>query len=293
VNPDSRLTIQSPFALVQDAAVRLKAAGIDNAAFEARELLARALEAKNLNMVWMSKSAISADQAGMFFRLLNERLSRKPLAYVLGEWDFRDFPLSVGPEVLVPRPETEELVDIVLALARPGSADAMSLTDVGTGSGCLAIALAHALPSASVRATDISSEALRVARENARRNGLEHRIEFLEGDLLSPLLRRGETMDGIVANLPYVPTRVLDGLEPEVRHEPREALDGGEDGLALVRRLVGQAAAAVRPGGFLALEIGYDQAERTLEMLRAQGFANVETRRDLSGKDRFVVAVHD
>jgi release factor glutamine methyltransferase len=189
--------------------------------------------------------------------------------------------------VLVPRPDTETLVDEALArlAERPPEAPAPRVADVGTGSGAIAVTLAKQRPTAEVLATDISAEALEVARENASRHGVA--ITFLHGDLEAPLAPHAP-LDLIAANLPYIPTGDLAGLPPEVRHEPRRALDGGDDGLELVRRLVAAASALLAPGGALALEVGAGQAPSAAELCRAAGLTDVRLRRDLGSIDRVV-----
>jgi release factor glutamine methyltransferase len=219
---------------------------------------------------------------------VRRRQTGEPVAYIVGKKEFFGLELAVDARVLVPRPDTETLVDEALArlAERPPEAPAPRIADVGTGSGAVAVTLAKQRPTAEVLATDISAEALEVARENARRHGVT--VTFLEGDLEAPLAPHAP-LDLIAANLPYIPTGDLAGLPPEVRHEPRRALDGGADGLALVRRLVVAAASALlAPGGALALEVGAGQAPSAAELCRAAGLTDVRLRRDLGSIDRVV-----
>ncbi|MGQ0644532.1 MAG: peptide chain release factor N(5)-glutamine methyltransferase [Elusimicrobiota bacterium] len=270
------------------AAERLAGAGVENAAFEARQLAAAAagLSARG---PFPAEAVLSSAQRGRLEALLARRLSREPLAYVLGEWDFYGLTFRVDPRVLIPRPETEELAEWVLSETRDRGegtgAEPLRLADVGTGSGCIAVCLAKFLPGAEVWATDVSSEALRAAEENAALHGVEG-IRFRRGDLLEPLA--GETLDAVVANLPYIPAAVIPGLDPEVLREPRPALDGGEDGLDLVRRLLPQALKALRPGGKIYLEVGHDQAARASALLSGAGFRQVRVKKDLCGVNRFL-----
>src|SRR6185295_17964767 len=198
--------------------------------------------------------------------------------------------LCVDARVLVPRPDTETLVDEALARLPGGKAgaDPARVAEVGTGSGAVAIAIAKTRAGTEVVASDVSPGALEVARGNAERHGVA--IAFVEGDLDAPL-RPLAPFDAVVANLPYVASREIDGLSPEVRAEPRLALDGGADGLDLVRRLVAAAPALLGPCGALALEIGAGQAPATAALLTAAGFADVRLRRDLAGIDRVVSGV--
>jgi release factor glutamine methyltransferase len=205
-------------------------------------------------------------------------VDREPIAYILGRRGFRHIEVSVDPGVLIPRPETELLVEVGLELP-PGA----RVLDVATGSGAVALALADERPDLVVTGTDVSPEALAVARANGARLGLA--VDWKQADLLAGLPGPWEA---ILANLPYIPTGVLAGLEPEVaRHEPRLALDGGPDGLDLVRRLIDQASAAGVP--ILALEIGADQAPEVDRLLTDAGFARVDRRPDLAGIERVLV----
>jgi len=208
----------------------------------------------------------------------------EPLPYLLGHWEFYSLDFNVSPHVLIPRPETELLVENALGYlqTRPGSP---RVIDVGTGSGCIAIALASHLPVAALFASDCSPAALEVARRNAVYNQIAYRIHFFQSDLLSGIQA---TFDLICANLPYIPTACLADL-PVAGHEPRLALDGGPDGLSLIRRLLSQAPRFLAPHGLLLLEIEYRQGVAVLELAR-QAFpcANIQLHQDLHGLDRLV-----
>jgi len=209
-----------------------------------------------------------------------------PLAYLTGEREFWSLRLAVDDRVLIPRPETEALVEEALRLLPP----APRVADIGTGSGAIAVAVATERPDAAVWATDLSAGALEVARANARAHGVEGRVRFAQGDLAEPLAALAGTLDAVLANLPYVPAAEVDGLAPEVRdHEPRLALDGGGDGLRVVARLLGEAPALLRPGGRLLLEVGAGQAAAVRELAGQGAWAVVGTRRDLAGIERVVV----
>jgi len=238
--------------------------------------------------------------------LIQRRRAGEPIQYITGETEFYGLPLRVTPDVLIPRPETEHLVEKVLLLARDLCAPSIPrplrdgwesepaivrgfprILDVGTGSGAIAVALAHHLPHAAVSATDFSAEALNLARQNANRNGVA--IRFLHGDLLAPFV--GEQFDIIASNPPYVPTIDRPTLSVEVRdHEPALALFAGPDGLDIYRRLVPQAFNCLVPGGFIASEIGYGQAPAVEAMLALSGFHQIEFTPDLQGIQRVVSA---
>jgi release factor glutamine methyltransferase len=256
---------------------RLRAAGCDTPELDAELLLADALGVDRASLVADLRRVLSEPEARSFEQHLARRVHREPVAYILGRRGFRFLELAVDSRVLVPRPETELLVEAALEL-RPGA----RVVDVGTGSGAVALALKQERPDLDVTGTDISAAGLAVARHNARRLGLE--VAFRQADLLDGA---DGSWDAVVANLPYVAERDLDGLEPEIsRHEPRMALAGGDDGLDLLRRLAQQAAGIP----WVALEVGAGQAAAVAGLLRALGAAKVEVRRDLAGIERVVLA---
>ncbi len=225
---------------------------------------------------------------GAFSACSNAGPPASRFAYLLGEREFWSIPLDVGPSVLIPRPETETLVQAVLELAGEGSP---FLADIGTGSGAVAIALATELREARIAATDISRAALRTARRNAARHGL-NRIEFLAGDLCAPLRRLGPAgrLDILASNPPYVREAEWRRLEPEVRdHEPKPALVPGPTGLEIIRRLVDEAPLWLKPGGWLALEIGRGQGRAVRSLLR-RGWTDVRAWADLRGIERVIAA---
>ncbi len=242
------------------------------------------------NRAWLI-AHLDEDFAGCaairFASLLDRRLQGEPIQYIVGEAEFFGLPFKVTPDVLIPRPETEHLVEKAIELARLRSAP--RIVDVCTGSGAIAVALARALPAATITATDVSKAALTIARENAQRNGVEPRIRFLEGDLLAPLT--GERFDLVVANPPYVPTIERESMSVEVRdHEPPLALFAGADGLDIYRRVISAAPSVLVPGGFIALEIGYGQARAVEELLAAAGFTQIEFIPDLQDIPRVACA---
>jgi release factor glutamine methyltransferase len=220
-------------------------------------------------------------EAGRFRALVARRAAREPLAYILGEWGFRCLTLAVDPRVLIPRPETETVVERSLALLE-GVRDPRVL-DIGVGSGAIALALADERPDASVVATDVSADALEVAEANRLRAGLNGRVRFVHGDLLG-----GESgpFDLVVSNPPYVGPDELEELEPELRYEPRPALvgTGGHEGVARA------ALPTLVPGGAIVLEVADGQAPEVADVLAALGFAEVRVSEDLAGRERVVEA---
>jgi len=222
--------------------------------------------------------------------LVQRRMAGESVAYILGRKEFWSLALEVDARVLVPRPDTETLVEQALELLKavPASDRALRVADIGTGSGALALALKKERPGDEVYAVDVSSDALDVARGNAHRLGLD--VTFVQGDLVSPLAELGP-FDLIVSNPPYIPSQDIAGLSPEVRREPQLALDGGQDGLVLVRRLVSEARQVLAPGAALAVEIGAGQAAAAMEILRGQGYSNVGSKRDLASIERVVFGV--
>jgi release factor glutamine methyltransferase len=224
-------------------------------------------------------------KAVLYTQLLERRREGEPVQYITGETEFYGLPFRITRDVLIPRPETEHLVEKVIALAT--NIHAPRIVDVGTGSGCIAVALANKLPQARITAIDLSAAALAVAQENAQRNSAD--VRFIEGDLLAPVA--GERFDFVVSNPPYVPAADRTSLSVEVRDfEPAMALFAGDDGLEVYRSLIPAAFDALNPGGFVVLEIGYGQSLAITELLTRSGFAQIEFSSDLQGIPRVACA---
>ena len=262
----------------------LCAAGVEDPRLDAELLLAEATGWSRAALVADPEAEVSSVAGRRFGELVRRRLRREPVAYILGRKGFRNLELAVDRRVLIPRPETELLVELALEV------EPNSVLDVGTGSGAIALAVADELPECAVKATDTSPAALELARANAERLGLAERVRFSEGTL-----PEGETFDLVVANLPYVAERDWTSLQPEVTQwEPREALLAGPDGLDAYRAFIPASAglfhryAEQRPGG-LAVEVGEGQAPAVVQLVRQAGFEGVETRRDLAGIERVVI----
>jgi release factor glutamine methyltransferase len=261
---------------LDSAVIALTAAGCETPRLDAELLLAAAMGVDRAVIVSDSGRAIEPDAARRFMELAARRREREPVAYILGTKGFRSIELAVDPRVLIPRPETEHLVEAVLDLP-----EGARVCDVGTGSGAIALALAAERPDLVVVATDASADALAVARANAARLGLD--VAFHHGDLLADV---GEPIDAVVSNPPYVEDGAL--LAPEiVRHEPALALRAGPDGLDLIRRLL--PAAGATAARTVALEIGGGQAAVVADLLRESGFPDVSVVPDLAGISRVLV----
>lgn len=231
-----------------------------------------------------SGEPFSPELAESFGALVERRARREPLQYILGTEEFMGLCFRVTPAVLIPRLDTEVLVE--QAVRRLQGRGRVRVADIGTGSGAIAVALAHRLPEATVVATDISREALALARENAAANGVS--VEFRQGDLLEPLA--GEQFDAILSNPPYIGSAEMAGLMPEVRDwEPHLALTPGEDGLAIHRRLAAGAPALLRPGGFLAVEVGIGQAGLVADLFAQAGLVGITRHLDSGGVERTVI----
>ena len=256
---------------------------------EAEFLLAAALGISRSQFYLQQDRALTTAETARFHLFVEQRTSRIPIQYITGEASFRHLNLRVDPAVLIPRPETEILVDVALELgSHQGGFDVLEL---GCGSGAIALSLVFECASTRVVATDISIAAIRTARRNALIYDPGSRIRFVCGDLLAPL-RGAACFDLVVSNPPYVPSRALAFLDPEVRdYEPRRALDGGGDGLAFYRRMAGDAVGLLAPGGHLLLEVGDGQADAVEGILRKSGnYVQVVAREDLNGISRVVSA---
>lgn len=257
--------------------------GIDSGRLDAEVLLADTLELDRVGLYLHFDRPLSADELASYRRRVARRAQREPLQYILGETEFWSLPLRVTPEVLIPRGDTEVLVEEALKKVT----GTVTILDVGTGSGAIALALAHELPAARVEALDISPAALALAEENARRHGLNGRMHFRQADLYQ---LEGGPYDLVVANPPYIPPAEMAGLMPEVRdHEPHLALCGGDaDGLAAYRALTTGASRLLVPGGWLLVEVGIGQAEAVRRLFAETGLDECYMRTDYAGIARVV-----
>ncbi len=264
----------------------LAARGVESPRLNAEHLLARTLGLKRMELYLQFDRPLGEAERAPLRDLIRRRGAREPLQHILGTVEFHGRTFACDKRALIPRSETEQLVELALEMAR--ATGAATILDIGTGSGVIALTLALELPAAQVHATDLSSDALALAAENAGRHQLD-RVTFSTADLLRSA---GGPFELIVANLPYIPTGHLPGLAPEVGHDPRTALDGGPDGLDLIRRLVQAAPAHLAPGGTMLLEIGAGQAAAVSALLAASKYRDISVRPDYQEVPRFAVASH-
>lgn len=268
--------------------------GIPEPEADTQVLMAHVLEMDRLKLFLNLDRILTAEEEERLAALIQERSKRRPLQYILGEQEFWSLPFKVTPGVLIPRPETEVLVEAVLDVFKTREFTTINprVLDLCTGSGVLAIVLALELPGADIYAADLSGAALSVARENAERHNVLDSITFLHGDLFAPLAGQQLLFDLIVSNPPYVPANQLMTLWPEVRdYEPRTALDGGPDGLDMIRKIIRQAVAYLRVGGWLFMEIGDGQGAAILSELEGcEVYGRVALVKDYCGVDRIVKA---
>lgn len=291
--------------LIKKGVEILEAGKYNNPLLESQLLLCHVHNVDKIYTYTHKDRLVDSQSVDKFLKLINKRKSGYPIQYILGKQEFMGLDFHVREGVLIPRPDTEILVEYIIDLVKGeyfNEKESIKIIDIGTGSGAITLSLAHYLENAHVYSIDISPTALEVARENAKRLGLESRVTFIEGDVLSPLegLNLYNSIDIIVSNPPYIPTKDIQELQREVaEHEPKMALDGGEDGLDFYRRIVREGVKYLTDGGALAFEIGYDQGKAVKElMLRDRGtgtmshhnpFKDIKIIKDLAGHDRVVI----
>jgi release factor glutamine methyltransferase len=265
----------------------LERSKIDDPRFEAELLLAHCLGLSRLNLYLKFEQLLSTEELGHFKALLQRRTKHEPLAYITNSQPFMSLDFYVDRHVLIPRPETELLVETGIELVRSSELGVRRIADVGTGSGCIAICLAKYLQNVEVIAIDSSPEALKISEKNAKTHQVLDKCQFVEGNLLGPLTA---PVDLIIANLPYIPTQTIETLQPEVKDwEPRQALDGGPDGLTYIKQVIEQAPSHLNPNGYLFMEIGFDQGDKVQSMAEGH-YQNIKIVKDLAGLDRILVA---
>lgn len=281
--------------LVESFEFRFKAAGVDNAKRVAEELLAHVFNCRPLEIYTggVPDASSTAEQLELISKIepLAERIENgEPLQYVIGCVDFWGLEIKCDKRALIPRPETELLVEEVLSSYIWKNKPA-TVVDVGTGTGCIVLTLAQQRPDANFKAVDASANALELAKENARVQGLEDKILWLENDLLERFAP--ESADAIVANLPYISSNDWKELHSSVRdHEPQSALDSGPSGMELIKGLATQARYVLVPGGQLFLEFGFDQGETVFQCLKRLGYLDIQIKHDLAGLDRIAIATN-
>jgi release factor glutamine methyltransferase len=274
---------------------RLESGGVDSAPLAAELLLMHVLGRDRAFLYAHAEYTLNSDEAARFAGLIEQRAAGTPVQHLTGRQEFWGLEFEVNSSVLIPRPETEHMVEVALARLGARRGDALNVADVGTGSGCLAVALARELPQAQILATDISPATLEVARRNAARHGVASRIEFCRANFLRTYLVDSRPVkrcfDLIVSNPPYIGLDDAASLPREVReHEPHEALFAGPDGNEAYPRLVAQAETSLRGGGWLVVELGHQSAPRVAPLLETPTWAHSEIERDLAGIDRVLSA---
>ncbi len=291
VDPPPQGTPWTVLHLLRWSTDYLKEKGIGGGRLDVEHLLADILGMDRLQLYLHFDRPVSPEELDTFKPRLLDRARRKPLQYILGKTSFRELSLRTDPRALIPRPETEELVEAVLGRVQEWDGRALSALDIGTGSGAIALSLALEGPFERIVATDRSEDALALAQENARELGLQDRVTFRAGEGLEPL-EAGERFSVVVSNPPYVTEEEFEVLEPEIRSwEPRDALVASEGGMSVLLELVEGAGSVLAPGGLLALEVGSGQAQGIAERIRSvSGFGAPAVLRDLSRRDRIVLA---
>jgi release factor glutamine methyltransferase len=262
----------------------LEGKGSPSARLDAELLVADALGLERLEVYLQFDKPLTPDELTALREHIRRRGQREPIATILGQREFWSLPFRVRPGVLVPRPDTEALVEAALGLIPEGEC---FVADVGAGTGCVGLSVAKERPGVKLYATDMDPVALGLVKENAAALDLADRVAVLKGNLLDPI-PSDRPIDVVLSNPPYIPTGEIDGLPPEIsQHEPRGALDGGEDGLDVYRQLLPAAAARARIG--VAVEVGIHQAEAVADLMRQAGLTDIGTRADLAGIDRVVI----
>lgn len=271
--------------VLKNTTERLRRAGIDTANLDAKLLLCKFLKKDKLFLVVNSEKEIEIDEK--FVELVSRREKHEPMQYILGKAEFYGLDFKVNKNVLIPRPDTEVLVEKVISFVKNNS---YTILDIGTGSGCIPISILVNCPNAKAYAADISADAIEVAKENAKLNNVDKKITFLNIDILNDF--PDFSIDCIVSNPPYIEEEVIPTLMEDVKgYEPDIALNGGPDGLIFYRRIAQEGYKILRKGGLIAFEVGYTQAKAVEEILIKNGFAQTEIIKDLAGIERIVSAI--
>ena len=276
------------FEILKSAARKLEAAGVESARLDAEVLLAHVLNCRRLYLYVDAAKNLSPAQIERYEKIIAQRAEKIPVAYLTGQREFMGLNFAVTPAVLIPRPDTEILAQ--LAIEKLSAVEHPTFADIGTGSGAIAVSILKYVKNSTAAAVDISEDAINCAKFNAEKFGVDDRINFHVGNLFEPL--RGKKFHAIVSNPPYIPTEDLSTLQAEVQREPKLALDGGIDGLNFYRRIAEDAPNFLFNGGFVAVEIGINQAA-AVQSLFQKNFSNVEILRDLSGIERVVAGIYE
>lgn len=285
-----RLTNMTLKDFLKYASIQLKDAAIDAPVLEAGVMLCHALKIDRIYLYAHDDRVLTDDEKNVLMWMLEQRVKHTPLQYLTGETEFMSLPFKVSPAVLIPRQDTELLVEKCIEIVKEKGRRmdrSVALLDMCTGSGCIAVSIAHYCPNCRVTAVDISSEALAVAEDNKKLNSIGEQLEFICGDLFQPL-GPDKKYDIISSNPPYIESETIPGLQQEVRgHEPMLALDGGRDGLEFYKRIINAAPAYLYPNGILLFEIGYNQGQSVKGLMEVD-FCDIKIYKDLGGNDRVV-----
>ncbi|MFW6267162.1 MAG: peptide chain release factor N(5)-glutamine methyltransferase [Halanaerobium sp.] len=265
--------------------------GIESSRLDAEVLMADLLNMERINLYVKYDYPLKSSEIDTYRQMIKKRAQRIPVAYITEKKEFMSLEFTVKEGVLIPRPETENLVEMVIEYCRQQQLDSPQIIDVGTGSGAIAVSLAHYLEDAKVVGVDLSAQALKVARENMEKHELSERMSILKSDLLAEFIKREiKGIDIIVSNPPYISETEMKELSPEVKKEPEAALKAGKDGLDYYRRLIPEAEKVLKNGGKLFLEIGCEQAEAVVDLF-GDKWKEIEVKKDYSENDRIVAAV--
>ncbi len=265
--------------------------GIESSRLDVEVLMADLLDMERINLYVKYDYPLKSNEIDTYREMIKKRAQRIPVAYITEKKEFMSLEFKIEEGVLIPRPDTENLVETVIEYCRQNELQSPQIIDVGTGSGAIAVSLAHYLSEAKVVGVDLSPEALKVARQNMEKHELSERMSILKSDLLAEFIKREiDGVDIIVSNPPYISKSEMEELPPEVKKEPKKALEAGEDGLDYYRRLIPEAEKVLKKGGKIFLEIGYQQAEAVTDLF-AENWSEVEVKKDYSENDRIVSAV--
>lgn len=276
---------------IQWATKQLAASAIETPRLDAEILLAYILEIQAIQLHMYPEKPVELEEGERYKQLIDRRQQHCPVAYLTEEKEFMGLPFGVSPAVLIPRPDTETLVEFLLRWVEEWrKGEKLLMADIGTGSGAIAVSLAYYAPEIQVLATDISAKALEIARNNAQRNNVSHRITFLEGDLLEPIAHKIAGLDALISNPPYITEQEMKSLPVSVReYEPKMALEGGEDGLDPYRRILQKGIPLLKPGALVAFEMGWQQGEALKTLMEASGLVGLRILQDLAGLNRVVI----
>ena len=264
---------------------------IDNPRLDAEVLLAELLDMERIKLYVNFDYPLKEDEIAKYREMIKLRAKRIPVAYITGHKEFMSLDFYVNQNVLLPRPETEILVEYLIDYFNEKDMERINAVEVGTGSGAIIVSLGHYLKDARILGIEIDKKAIEVTRKNIERYSLDDRLKVSQGNLLEPLIKRGiKNLNLVVSNPPYISEKEMETLPPEVKQEPKKALYGGKDGLKFYKELIPQAYEVLTENGMIALEIGYTQAEEVEKILRDNDFIKVDVRKDYADKDRFVLA---